>query len=262
MFFKVQQELMRRKSATLYMKNIFDTTGELVEKMNSQFLDENKETHDLLEICLLWALETISGSFLDTNLNCLKQNLSRTSDAMRFVDALKVGLGDDLTELALGPPVWKIWPTKPYKRFNQAAETVNELTSKMVEKAKMESKTSSDKQGSILQKLIARCGLDSPIPLLMCQDALTAGVDTTGTTAAFLLLDLARNKEKQEILYREIREHAEEEITEQGLAKMKYLKACLHESQRLNSTINALTRKTQEDTTIGGYEVPRGVNVR
>ena len=82
------------------------------------------------------------------------------------------------------------------------------------------------------------CGPGSPIPLLMCQDALTAGVDTTGTTAAFLLLDLARNKENQEILYREICEHAEEEITEPGIAKMKYLKACLHESQRLNSPIN------------------------
>ena len=67
-------------------------------------------------------------------------------------------------------------------------------------------------------------------------------MDTTGTTAAFLLLDLARNKEKQEILYREICEHAEGEITEPGLAKMKYLKAW--------------------DTTIGGYEVPKGVNVR
>ena len=71
MFLKVQQELMRRQSATLYMKNILDTTTELVEKMNS-FLDENKEVHDLLEICLLWALESISGSFLDTNLNCFE----------------------------------------------------------------------------------------------------------------------------------------------------------------------------------------------
>ena len=54
----------------------------------------------------------------------------------------------------------------------------------------------------------------------------------------------------------------EDEVTEPGLTKMKYLKACLHESQRLNSPINALSRKTQEDTTIWGYEVPRGVNVR
>ena len=88
---------MRPRSAALYKKNILDTTTELVEKMDS-FLDKNKEVHDLLELCLLWALESISGSFLDTNLNCLEQNLSRTSDAMRFVDALNVGLGDDLTE--------------------------------------------------------------------------------------------------------------------------------------------------------------------
>ena len=253
---------MRRQSATLYIKNILDTTSEVVQKIET-FLDENNEVDDLLELCLLWALESISGSFLDTNLGCFAENLSLSSDAMRFVDALKIGLGDDLTELALGPPVWKMWETKSYKRFNQAAETVNELTSKMVDKAKIGSYNNSGKQGSILQKLLTKCGPDSPIPLLMCQDALTAGVDTTGTTAAFLLLDLARNKKKQEILYREIREHIEEEeVTELGLSKMKYLKACLHESQRLNSPINALSRRTQEDTTIGGFEVPRGVNVR
>ena len=66
---------MRRQSATLYMKNILDTTTELVEKMDT-FLDENNEVDDLLQLCLLWALESISGSFLDTNLGCFAENLS------------------------------------------------------------------------------------------------------------------------------------------------------------------------------------------
>ena len=58
----------------------------------------------------------------------------------------------------------------------------------MIDKAKIGPYNNSGKQGSILQKLLTRCGPDSPVPHLMCQDALTAGVDTTGTTAAFLLL--------------------------------------------------------------------------
>ena len=33
-----------------------------------------------------------------------------------------------------------------------------------------------------------------------------AGVDTTGTTAAFFLLDLAKNPDKQETLYEEIKD--------------------------------------------------------
>ena len=38
----------------------------------------------------------------------------------------------------------------------------------------------------------------------MAQDALMAGADTTGTTAAFLLLDLAQHPELQERVFQEI----------------------------------------------------------
>ena len=124
-----------------------------------------------------------------------------------------------MTELALGPPLWKLWSTKSYRRFDQAAETVSELSNKMVERAKNDSGRGSDEKTSILQKLIKRCGPDSPIPHLMCQDALTAGVDTTGTTAAFLLLDLARNKEKQEIKL--TNKHAENSRKKKGRLKNK-----------------------------------------
>ena len=100
--------MMRRQSATFYMKNILETTTELLDKMD-YFMNENGEVDDLLELCLLWALESIAGSFLDTHLGCFENHLSPASDANKFVKALKVGLGDDLTELALGPPLWKLW---------------------------------------------------------------------------------------------------------------------------------------------------------
>ena len=52
--------------------------------------------------------------------------------------------------------------------------------------------------------MIKTCGPDSQIPVVMAQDALMAGVDTTGTTAAFLLLDLAQHPELQERVFQEI----------------------------------------------------------
>jgi hypothetical protein len=60
------------------------------------------------------------------------------------------------------------------------------------------------KRRSMLGKLIDRCGTDSLIPLAMAQDALFAGMDTTGNAAAFLLYLVASNPDKQELLHKEI----------------------------------------------------------
>ena len=52
--------------------------------------------------------------------------------------------------------------------------------------------------------MIDRCGTDSGIPVVMANDAMFAGIDTTGNTASILLYHLATNLEKQETLYQEI----------------------------------------------------------
>ena len=97
----------------------------------------------------------------------------------------------------------------------------------------------------------------------MSQDAIMAGVNTTGTTAAFFLLDLAQNPEKQEVLYKEILDViGNGNITETSVKKMKYLKACLHESQRVNPATFGLSRTTQTDMVLEGYQIPQGKIVR
>ena len=94
----------------------------------------------------------------------------------------------------------------------------------------------------------------------MSQDAILAGVDTTGTTAAFFLLDLAKNPKKQEILYKEIQDVIGDDakVTESSINRMKYLKASLHESQRINPAAFGISRTTQTDMVLEGYHVPKG----
>ena len=57
---------------------------------------------------------------------------------------------------------------------------------------------------TIIAKLFRKCGKDSPIPVVMAIDMMMAGIDTTGSTATFLLYHLATHQDKQELLYREI----------------------------------------------------------
>jgi len=94
-------------------------------------------------------------------------------------------------------------------------------------------------------------------------DALQAGIDTTGSTASFLLYHLADNPEKQELLYQEkcnvIR--PEGKMTESALGKMKYLKACQTESQRIAPATFGSSRRAYKDLVIQGYRIPKGTTV-
>jgi hypothetical protein len=50
---------------------------------------------------------------------------------------------------------------------------------------------------SILEKFIVRNGPDSTVPFVMSNDMISAGIDNTASTIAFLLYNLAVNQEKQ-----------------------------------------------------------------
>ena len=50
-------------------------------------------------------------------------------------------------------------------------------------------------------------------------------------------------------------------ITESKLNQMKYLKACLQESQRLKPAVSGFSRTVPTDITLGGFQVPKGTVV-
>ena len=118
-------------------------------------------------------------------------------------------------------------------------------------------------EGTVLAKLIRRCEPESQLPIVMAVDALTAGIDTTAHTATFLLYHLATNPDKQEKLFQEIStvtgKHGN--MTQANLVKMKYLKACLQESQRLMPITFGTARVAQTDLILSGYHVPKGAFV-
>jgi len=259
---KVQQDMLRPKSATFYIKDI-EQISEDLNNLITETVDCNNEVEDLLDLVNRWSLESIIAIFLDMRIHCLNKDLPENSDAKRFVNAVKIALGPDGNEMSGGIPIWKYITTPTYKRFDEASMIVHQISKKYVEEAMNNQEKFEDKsydELSLLQKLIRRCGRNSQIPLVMSQDAIMAGVDTTGSTAAFFLLDFARNPEKQEMLFQEIDSViGDGQVTESKLNQMKYLKAYLHESQRYNPAVFGFSRTSQTDMVIGGYQIPKGV---
>ena len=261
---KVQQDMMRLKSAMFYIKDIEEISQQLVELLTTN-IDSNGEVEDVIKHVYVWSLESIAAIFLDCRLGSLDPALPEDSESRRFIKAVNVFLGPDMNDMILGLPIWKYVTTPGLKRWDRSLVTIFEITKKYVDRAVEKYRQEAEREEdelSVLQKMIKRCGPESQIPLVMAQDAITAGVDTTATTAAFLLLDLANNPRQQELLYQEIRTVVKDgSITESKLNQMKYLKACLQESQRLKPAVSGFSRAVPTDITLGGFQVPKGTIV-
>ena len=135
-----------------------------------------------------------------------------------------------------------------------------------------------DTDDSMIAKLVRACGRESGVALTMSIDSILAGIDTTGSSGTSLLYHLADNPEKQEKLHTEICSviGPRGEVTGAALGKMRYLKACQTESQRMANSSFATSRRLQvfktasryncrqylqEDTILGGYHIPAGTDL-
>ena len=159
--------MLRPKSAMAYIADIENISSDFLDLIEDS-LDGKNEVPDLLDLVNMFALESIVIIFLDQRLGCLRKNLPENSDAKSFVNAVKVITGHDGNELAGGIPIWKLYPTGAFKRFDKASIEVNDISKKYVDSAikKLEnSNVTNYDEMSVLQKLIKRCGPGSQIPL-------------------------------------------------------------------------------------------------
>ena len=255
----VNPSMMRPKAAMYYIPVLDEISTDFVDLVESK-KDENDEV-DIREYIFGWSLESISAIFLNTRIGAMDPNLPEDSDSKQFIKAIGQFLGPDLNEITMGPPIWKYIQTPAFRRWDKAQMTMYEITKKFVDKAVLRCLKDGLKKGdeaSVLEKLIDKCGPESQVPVVMAQDAMIAGVDNTGTSGAFMLLDLAMYPEYQDRLFKEITDAVGDgPITASSINQMPYLKACFKETMRLHPPVIGFSRLTQVDMVLGGYRIPK-----
>ncbi|KAL0341603.1 UNVERIFIED_CONTAM: cytochrome [Sesamum calycinum] len=95
-------------------------------------------------------------------------------------------------------------------------------------------------------------------------DTFAAGTDTLASTIEWAIAELIRNPRTMKTLQNEVREVAgtKEEISEDDLEKMHYLKAVIKECLRLHSPVPLLIpRQSTQDTKVMGYDIAAGTQV-
>ena len=101
--------------------------------------------------------------------------------------------------------------------------------------------------------------------ILLCSEFLNAGTDTTSTGLQWIMAELVKNPDIQDKLYHEIKaatDDDKEEVSEEDVHKMPYLKAVVLEGLRKHPPAHfVLPHKAAEDMEIGGYLIPKGTTV-
>ena len=254
---KIQQDLMRPRSAHFYLEEIQEVADEFMDFIRSQRSPE-KIIKDCLPEIYRFTFESISLIALDTRLGCLKVPMD--PDIARTFQASKRLLESFLPLIQW--PTWKFLPPRWNKTFRNAqADTdifLNFGKKKVDEATKriFEDNIQDSHEKSVLQKLILRNGPNSSYPLVTAIDMIFAGIDTTGNTLGFLMYHLATNPDKQEKLQKECQSLGDC-LSVKSLNELRYLKACIQESNRLTPTIALMVRLIPEEFNLHGYQIPK-----
>ncbi|XP_035225575.1 probable cytochrome P450 12a4, mitochondrial, partial [Stegodyphus dumicola] len=81
----------------------------------------------------------------------------------------------------------------------------------------------------------------------------------TSNTIGFFFYHLAKNPDKQQILYEEIKKllpNKNDKITPAIFGELRYLKSCLKEAIRLDPIVRGNARTLDHDVVICGYRIP------
>ena len=257
----VQEEMMHPKSAMYYINDIEQVTVEFIRDV----IESKKDVHSRLDVydpLRKWALETISFIFLAQRIHSFSNDPALTEPSQRIMKAIDIIMAEQYKLLHM-PPIWFSFPRlfPSYRKFDKNLVILYHLSKQYVNSALEKLDLDNESEQSILAKLLRKNRKTSVFVAEFAQDAMLAGFDTTGVTASFLMYHLASNPEKQQLLYNEICEIVGsngEPITEAKLKKMRYVKACLQESQRMLPVIVGNARQTQWDFVLSGYQIPKG----
>ncbi|XP_012223918.2 probable cytochrome P450 49a1 [Linepithema humile] len=259
---KVQQVMLQPRTARMYISAIEEASVAFLRRIAKIRNHKSEVPDDFLNEMHKWSLESIARVALDVRLGCLDDNAD--AETQGLIDAL-ITFFKNVPVLELKIPFWKIFNTPTWKQYVNALDTIVSTISKYTAAAlsRAENDVNSDKELSLLERVLAREG-DTKVASILALDLFLVGVDTTSTSVASVLYQLALHPEKQALAYEEIcnvlpQRDAPLEAT--NIDNLKYLRACIKETLRMYPVVIGNGRSMTSDTIISGYRVPKGVQV-
>ncbi|XP_037944182.1 probable cytochrome P450 49a1 [Teleopsis dalmanni] len=261
---EVQQILLQPQTAKKYIPPLNDIATEFMSRVHEMRNENDELPANFLHELYKWALESVGRVFLNTRLGCLTPNGSEESQ--QIIDAINTFFWA-VPELELRMPLWRFYPTKAYRSFVKALDSFTEVCMKNISRTMDKSEscvTPKDEADiSIVERIVNKTG-DRKLAAILALDMFLVGVDTTSVAASSTIYQLAKNPDKQQKLFEELKQvfpTQETEINQNVLEQIPYLRACIKETLRMFPVVIANGRSLQSDAVINGYHIPKGVSM-
>ncbi|GAB6023688.1 hypothetical protein CHUAL_008450 [Chamberlinius hualienensis] len=266
---KAAEKPMRTASSSARISTMFNETADeyikhLVETGNQS---PNGTVEDVVPLNHHWALENIATLVLDKRLD--KFSFKRKAICDELVDA---GL-QYLYALAKGEvtTLWKYFNTATYRNMEKYDlyfyYFIKEHVDAIIASGVLDKPEAED--SPLLVKYL-RTNMDIRNVITVAADLLIAGHLTTAFAASYILYALGKNEDKQEMLYRELREvfpssknmHVSPDQAGPSLQRgIKYLDYCYSEALRMYPVTIGNGRVVTKDTPVGDYVLKPGTIV-
>ncbi len=187
---------------------------------------------------------------------------SRTAGLTRAMDDLMVNFTQRVNRM-VPVPAWL--PTAANRRFRRAMQAVDGVLDGII----AERRASREEHGDLLSMLLQATDVEGDgtgmTDAQLRDEAITlflAGHETTANTLAWTWLMLARHPEAEAQLHAELDTVlGDRPPAVADLPRLPYTEHVITETLRLYPTAWLLGREPIQDTVIGGYRVPKGLNL-
>ncbi|KAF4519781.1 hypothetical protein B566_EDAN009031 [Ephemera danica] len=248
---KVNPVLMQTKTVQLYTSHIDGVAEDFIaRRVMPEFIKKTNELpDDFLNELHKWALESIAMVALDTRLGCLEPSLAPDSEPQGMVDAVQT-MFQCLHALEINF-TWMLVSTPTWRKFVASLDFFTQVSLKYIQQAmeRAKNKTDPHEASSVLEKILERD---------------TNPKRATSHSLAFILLHLSKNQSKQEKLFNELKRLMPDPaapIKFETLNEMRFMRACIKESMRLNPVILANARTTSDEIVLSNYRIPKNVDI-
>eukprot|EP00924_Labyrinthula_sp_SR-Ha-C_P012580 maker-scaffold_10-snap-gene-11.2-mRNA-1 protein AED:0.00 eAED:0.00 QI:66/1/1/1/1/1/2/111/542 len=153
------------------------------------------------------------------------------------------------------------FPTAENKKFNEAINLLNNTVKDIIKNKK--NKVKSKKKSQDLLDILLESDMEEDIILDNIRTLLFAGHDTTAAALTWAFYLLSQHQNVQENILKEFEDKFKsnfDNLSAQKLEEAEYLNAVVLEVLRLYPSAG-FVRHTLEDIEVGGYVIPKGVDV-